>query len=121
MRRTTVQLPVEVGADAPKPPNVEPPKPVAADVVAVLKPPNAGAGADVDGAPKPIKSINMIDSIHYIITIEKKKIKKIVYFTHPLHRMYFAQMPMVHQTLLFVVGLLLIVSQKLVVLMWPVH
>lgn len=48
------QLPVEVGAVAPKPPNPVPPRPGAADVVAVLNPPNAGAGADVAGAPKPM-------------------------------------------------------------------
>lgn len=60
-KKRIVQLPVEVGAVVPNPPNGVPPKPVAA-VVAVLKPPKAGA--DVDGAPKPIKSINMIDLIH---------------------------------------------------------
>lgn len=47
-------LPVEVAAVAPNPPNVEPPRPVAADVVAVLKPPNAGAADDVAVAPKPM-------------------------------------------------------------------
>lgn len=40
-----------VGAVVPKPPKLLPPNPVAADVVAVLKPLNAGA--DVAGVPKP--------------------------------------------------------------------
>lgn len=50
-------LRAEVGAVAPKPPNELPPKPGAgaAAVVAVLKPPNAGAGADVGGAPSPME------------------------------------------------------------------
>lgn len=61
-----VQLPVEVGAVVPKPPNVAPPKPVAAPAVdvAVLKPPNAGAGADVAGAPKPMQT----KFVHSLVT-----------------------------------------------------
>lgn len=51
-----VDLPEVVGAVAPNTPNAEPPKRAAADVVAALKPPKAGAGADVAGVPKPLKS-----------------------------------------------------------------
>lgn len=47
-------LPDVVGAAPPNPPKFVPPNPDAAAVVVVLKPPNAGAGADVDGAPKPL-------------------------------------------------------------------
>lgn len=43
-------LPEVVAVGAPKAPKLVPPKPVAADVVAVLKPLNAGA--DVTGVPK---------------------------------------------------------------------
>lgn len=45
-------LPDVVAVFVPKPPKPAPPKPLAADVVAVLKPPNAGA--DVAGAPKSV-------------------------------------------------------------------
>lgn len=44
-------LPDVVGAVVPKPVKDVPPKPVAAEVVVVVKPPNAGA--DVTGAAKP--------------------------------------------------------------------
>lgn len=50
-KNTLYKLPDVVGAVAPNPPKLVPPNPVAADVVAVLKPPKAGA--DVAGAPKP--------------------------------------------------------------------
>lgn len=50
-------IPEVVGAVVPNPVKVVPPNPVDADVVAVLKPPNAGA--DVAGAPKPTKQIEI--------------------------------------------------------------
>lgn len=67
-------LPVEVGAVAPKPPNDDaPPKPVAADdVVAVLKPPNAGA--EVAVAPKPVIKIKFDRSFISLIHNSNNKI-----------------------------------------------
>lgn len=46
-------LPDVVGAVVPNPVKLVPPKPLDTDVVVVPKPPNAGAGADVAGVPKP--------------------------------------------------------------------
>lgn len=52
------KLPDVVGAVLPNPPKFAPPNPVDADVVAVLKPPKAGA--DVAGAPKPWNCFNYL-------------------------------------------------------------
>lgn len=119
-KNKTSQLPVEVGAVVPKPPNVEPPKPGAADVVAALKPPNAGAGAaDVAGAPKPtIVKFNRIIQLIFAFDKAKKIMNHLFSCVYPLLRMYFVRIPMVHRNPVVV---LLLVPQMLAVLMWSVH
>lgn len=76
------QLPVEVGAVAPKPPNPVPPRPGAADVVAVLNPPNAGAGADVAGAPKPMHK--WIEILHQCSHLTHNNQQNLFSFNRPV-------------------------------------